>query len=73
MEGAAQMNDTNDSDQVARCDNTSHEAASLQEHEHDVQKAWAAEIERRSLEASGEHGTDWRAALEEIRAEVLRR
>jgi hypothetical protein len=47
--------------------------ASLQEHEQDVQKAWAAEIERRSLDAVNERGTDWRAALEEIRAEVLRR
>lgn len=47
--------------------------ASLQEHEQDVQKAWAAEIERRSLDASDERGTDWRTALEEIRAEVFRR
>jgi hypothetical protein len=47
--------------------------ASLQEHEQDVQKACAEEIERRSLIASEERGTDWRAALEEIRAEVLRR
>ena len=47
--------------------------ASLQDHEQDVQKAWAEEIERRSLIASDESGTDWRAALEEIRAEVLRR
>jgi hypothetical protein len=47
--------------------------ASLQDHEQDVQKAWAEEIERRSLIASKERGTDWRAALEEIRAEVLRR
>lgn len=47
--------------------------ASLQEHEQDVQKTWAEEIERRSLIASGERGTDWRAALEEIRTAVLRR
>lgn len=47
--------------------------ASLQEHEQDVQKAWAVEIERRSLIASDEPGTDWRVALEEIRTEVLRR
>lgn len=47
--------------------------ASLQEHEQDVQKAWAEEIGRRSLIAAGERGTDWRAALEEIRTEVLRR
>lgn len=47
--------------------------SSLQEHEQDVQKAWAEEIERRSLIASDEPGTDWRAALEEIRTEVLRR
>jgi hypothetical protein len=47
--------------------------ASLQEYDQDVQKAWAEEIERRSLVASDERGTDWRAALAEIRAEVLRR
>jgi hypothetical protein len=47
--------------------------ASLQEHEQDVQKAWAEEIERQSLIASDERGTDWRAALEEIWTEVLRR
>jgi hypothetical protein len=41
--------------------------------EDDVQKAWATEIERRSLIASDERGTDWRAALEEIRTELLRR
>jgi putative addiction module component (TIGR02574 family) len=46
---------------------------SLQEHEQDVQQAWAAEIERRSRDAADEPGTDWRLALEEIRADVLRR
>jgi hypothetical protein len=47
--------------------------ASLQEREQDVEKAWAAEIERRSRNAADERGTDWRVALEEIRADVLRR
>lgn len=47
--------------------------ASLQEREQDVEKAWAAEIERRSRDASDERGTDWRVALEEIRSDVLRR
>lgn len=47
--------------------------ASLQDHEQDVQKAWAEEIDRRSRIASDERGTDWRAALEEIRTEALRR
>jgi hypothetical protein len=47
--------------------------ASLQEREHDVEKAWAAEIERRSRNAAEERGTDWRVAMEEIRADVLRR
>jgi hypothetical protein len=47
--------------------------ASLQEREEDVRQAWATEIERRSRDAADERGTDWRAALEEIRAEVLRR
>jgi hypothetical protein len=39
----------------------------------DVQKAWAGEIERRSLIAARERGTDWRAALEEIRTDILAR
>ena len=47
--------------------------ASLQEREQDVEKAWAAEIERRARNAADERGTDWRVALEEIRADVLRR
>ena len=47
--------------------------ASLQEREQDVEKAWAAEIERRSRNAADERGTDWRVALEEIRSDVLRR
>ena len=46
--------------------------ASLQAREQDVEKAWAAEIERRSRNAADERGTDWRVALEEIRADVLR-
>ena len=47
--------------------------ASLEETEQDVQRAWAAEIERRSRDAADERGTDWRAVLDEIRADVLRR
>ena len=47
--------------------------ASLQEREQDVEKAWAAEIERRSRNAADERGTDWRVTLEEIRADVFRR
>lgn len=47
--------------------------ASLDEREQDVETAWAAEIERRSRDAAGERGTDWRVTLDEIRTEVLRR
>jgi hypothetical protein len=47
--------------------------ASLEEREQDVQRAWAAEIERRSQDAADERGTDWRVVLDEIRADVLRR
>lgn len=46
--------------------------ASLEEREQDVQRAWAAEIERRSRDAADERGTDWRVVLDEIRADVLR-
>lgn len=47
--------------------------ASLEDREQDVQRAWAAEIERRSQDAAHERGTDWRVVLDEIRADVLRR
>lgn len=47
--------------------------ASLEESEDDVQRAWAAEIERRSMDASIERGEDWRVVLDEIRAGVLQR
>jgi acetyl-CoA acetyltransferase len=46
--------------------------ASLDEVESDVQRAWAAEIERRSLAAPEERGEDWRVVLDDIRASVLR-
>jgi hypothetical protein len=42
--------------------------ASLEESEDDVQRAWAAEIERRSREAASERGEDWRVVLDEIRS-----
>lgn len=47
--------------------------ASLDGSEDDVQSAWAAEIERRSREAAGERGDDWRVVLDDIRTSVLRR
>jgi len=47
--------------------------ASLEESEDDVQRAWAAEIDRRSRHAADERGDDWRVVLEEIRAGVLSR
>ena len=47
--------------------------ASLEASEDDVQRAWAAEIERRSLDAALERGQDWRVVLDEIRAGVLQR
>ena len=47
--------------------------ASLDESEDEVQRAWAAEIERRSMNASIERGEDWRVVLDEIRAGVLQR
>jgi hypothetical protein len=46
---------------------------SLEASEDDVQRAWAAEIERRSIDASLERGQDWRVVLDEIRAGVLQR
>jgi hypothetical protein len=47
--------------------------ASLEESDDDVQRAWAAEIERRSADAALERGEDWRVVLDEIRAGVLSR
>ena len=41
--------------------------------EDDVQRALAAEIERRSLDAVLERGVDWRVVLDEIRASALQR
>ena len=39
----------------------------------DVQRAWAAEIERRSRDAVENRGEDWRVVLDEIRVGVLQR
>ena len=49
--------------------------ASLDEQQEDVRAAWAAEIKRRLAEADAEPDTDedWRAAIDEIRREVLSR
>ncbi len=47
--------------------------ASLEASEDDVQRAWAAEIERRSHDAVEQRGEDWRAVLDEIRVSVLQR
>lgn len=47
--------------------------ASLEASEDDVQRAWAAEIERRSRDAVVERGEDWRVVLDEIRVRVLQR
>ncbi len=48
---------------------------SLEEAEEDVEAAWAAEIHRRLAEArTGEiESTDWRAVLDQVEKEVLRR
>jgi putative addiction module component (TIGR02574 family) len=49
--------------------------ASLDEQQEDVREAWAAEIRRRLSEADAdpESDEDWRAAIAEIRREVLAR
>lgn len=49
--------------------------ASLDEAQEDVRAAWAAEITRRAVDATihPEDEEDWRAALDEIRQEVLSR
>lgn len=45
----------------------------VSESEDDVQRSWAAEIERRSRDAAEVRGEDWRVVLDEIRAGVLQR
>jgi len=47
--------------------------ASLEESDDDIQRAWAAEIDRRSRHAAEERGEDWRVVLDEIRVGVLSR
>jgi len=49
--------------------------ASLDDQPEDVREAWASEIRRRLAEADAEpeNDEDWRAALGEIRREVLSR
>ncbi|MEA2338925.1 MAG: putative addiction module component [Thermoanaerobaculia bacterium] len=46
---------------------------SLEESDDDIQRAWAAEIDRRSHLAEKEPGEDWRVVLDEIRADILQR
>jgi putative addiction module component len=48
---------------------------SLEEVEEDIEAAWAAEIQRRLAAArAGElESTDWRAVLDQVEKEVLRR
>ena len=40
----------------------------VEESDDEVQRAWAAEIDRRSRIAANEPGEDWRVVLDEIRA-----
>lgn len=49
--------------------------ASLDDAEADVEKAWAAEIERRAADArrNPNDDEDWRTVLDEIQREVLSR
>ena len=49
--------------------------SSLDEEEQDVKAAWAAEIARRAADAEADPDDEenWRAALDEIRREVLSR
>jgi len=49
--------------------------ASLDENESDVESAWAAEIQRRAVEArkNPDDDDDWRVVLDEIQREVLSR
>jgi len=44
---------------------------SLEESKKDAQRAWAAEIERRSRHAATHPGEDWRVVLDEIRASIF--
>jgi hypothetical protein len=46
---------------------------SLEDTEEDVQRAWAAEIERRSQLASEERGEDWRTVLSQVSSSVRAR
>jgi hypothetical protein len=46
---------------------------SLEESNDAVQRAWAAEIDRRSRHAASHPGEDWRVVLDEIRADILQR
>ena len=39
---------------------------SLEESDDDVQRAWAAEIDRRSRQAANEPGEDWRVVLSDV-------
>jgi putative addiction module component (TIGR02574 family) len=49
--------------------------SSLDDQDEDVKTAWATEIARRAADAEADPGDeeDWRAALEDIRREVLSR
>ena len=49
--------------------------ASLDEMEHDVEAAWAAEIQRRAQEVrdGAIPGEEWRTVLQRIQGETLRR
>jgi hypothetical protein len=47
--------------------------ATLEESDDVVQRAWAAEVERRSRRAAKDPGEDWRVVLEEIRTDILQR
>ena len=44
---------------------------SLEESDDEVQRAWAAEIDRRSRHAAEGRGEDWRVVLDEIRADIF--
>jgi hypothetical protein len=44
---------------------------SLEESDDEVQRAWAAEIDRRSRIAASSPGEDWRVVFDEIRADMF--
>jgi putative addiction module component (TIGR02574 family) len=69
LEEALQLNATDRARMAAQL------LASLDEQQADVREAWAAEIKRRLSEADAEpeNDEDWRAAIDEIRREVLSR